>query len=164
MCQPRQQDLPHDGIVCCQRGSSSSGNSTGALPRGRAWCELLGARGTFSRAEKDNGRVSLLHSLSHAGWGAVQDPARGAGVGGFVPYQPSGECPGEAAHPLLMIFPPGGWRPAMAGGSGGGQLHLCFAPLPETAFASVPARRALRRSCSLQLAWSLNFTALAWSG
>lgn len=143
------------------------------LSGGRARCELLGARGPFQEQRRTKDVCPFLTACHIRVGGPVQGPYRGQGMGGFVPHQPSGERPGEAAHPLLMgAFPPGGCWPVVAGGSRG-QRHRCLAPLQRQPWPQhwrvLPhpfchSSEEPSGSCSLQLAWSLHFTPLVWSG
>lgn len=114
--------------------------TTGAFP-GQSWCELLGDCETLQRAGKDT--CPFLVALVTFGLvGSVRGPGGGSGaegtLSGFLIYQPSGECPGEAAQPLQMgVFPLGGclwWQPGLWGGVTG-RLHHCPAPLLEEIFA-----------------------------
>lgn len=105
------------------------GKLHGSLPGGRARCELLGAAGPFQEQKRTKDVCPFLTACHTRAGGPVQGPDRGLGMGGFVHYQPSGERPGEAPHPLLMgAFPPGGCWPVVAGGAHGGScsaaLHL----------------------------------------
>lgn len=106
-----EAEQPHDGIVCCREAEAL---------RGRARCELLGAHRPFQEQKRTKDVCPFLIPCHIRAGGPVQGPDRGQGMGGFVPHQPSGERPGEAAHPLLMgAFPPGGCWTVVARGSWG---------------------------------------------
>lgn len=162
-------------LSAAARCHSASGNSTGAFP-GQSWCELLGDSGTLQRAGKDT--CPFLVALVTFGLvGSARGPGSRSGAEGtlvgFLIYQPSGECPGEAAQPLQMgVFPLDGCLLMAVGGG-----HRVAAPLPCnprrgnfcsstcrcSPIPSVTALGDLTGSCCLQLGCSLHFNPLAWS-
>lgn len=108
---PSARETPQEPSLGAERGMSS-----------------LGPAGPFQEQKRTKDPCPFLIACHIRAGGPVQDPDPGPGMGGFVPYQPSGERPGEAAHPLLMgVFPPAdaGQRwPGAHGGSCTTALHL----------------------------------------